>query len=132
MIPTNLSGFILAQQFYCPSQRVEFFCRDVLLVKWQGSAFTGRCPNESDTITIMPTQLSQSDVGNTTTCGIFTANITSLTETPIVNIFAVVVSLSFTATPTLNGTTVQCEDLDSGNQLEVDELLIVPGMKMLI
>ncbi len=93
---------------------------------WQGTAFTGQCPNESDTITVAA---AQAVVGSTTTCGIFIANVSHLNPSasvPGVNI--AIVSLTFRADVSLNGTTVQCEDIDLQNTLEVDELLDIPGI----
>ena len=117
--------FYIAQQLYCPGQDVELVCRDVAAVIWQGSAFTGQCPNnESDTITVIA---AQAVIGSTMTCGNFTANVTDLTPSFIPGLNIVGVSLTFRADVSLNGTTVQCDDADPTNSLEVDKLLDIPG-----
>ncbi len=95
---------------------------------WQGTAFTGQCPNESDTITVAA---AQAVVGNTTTCGIFIANVSDLTPSTVPGVNIVIVSLTFRADVSLNWTTVQCEDIDLQNTLEVDELLDIPGNPLL-
>ncbi len=104
---------------------MELSCRDVAVVIWQGSAFTGQCPNESDTITVLS---AQAVVGSTTTCGNFTANVTDLTPSAVQGVNIVDVNLTFRAGVSLNGTTVQCEDANPNNGLLVNKLLDIPGI----
>ncbi len=102
---------------------MELSCTDPLVVIWKGTAFTGQCTSENDTITVTA---AEAVVGNTTTCGNLTATVSSLTPG---NFGAVVgVSLTFVADVSLNGTTVECEDGDPTNALEINQLLDVPGI----
>ncbi len=105
---------------------MELSCTDTAAVIWQGSAFTGQCPSESDTITVLA---AQAVVGSITTCGNFTANVTDLTPSPTVPGLNIVdVSVTFRADVSLNGTTVQCEDANPNNDLLVNKLLDIPGI----
>ncbi len=97
---------------------MELSCTDTAAVIWQSSAFTGQCPNESDTITVLA---AQAVVGSTTTCGNFTANVTGLTPSPVQGLNIVAVSLTFRADVSLNGTTVQCEDTNPNDALLVKQ-----------
>ena len=113
-----------AQQLYCPGQTVELSCSDPVVVIWKGTAFTGQCPSESDTIAVLS---AEAVVGNTTTCGNFTTTVTSLTPGTF-GATIVDVSLTFRADVSLNRTTVHCEDSDPTNVLELNRLLDVPGI----
>lgn len=98
-------------------------CSDPLVVIWKGTAFTGQCLSENDTIAVLA---AEAVVGNTTTCGKFTATVISSTPGDFGNI--VDVSLTFEADVSLNGTTVECEDGDPTNAIEINQLLDVPGI----
>ncbi|XP_064393507.1 uncharacterized protein LOC135340988 isoform X1 [Halichondria panicea] len=124
LLRTVIRSYGNAQQLYCPGQNVELSCTDTAAVIWQGSAFTGQCPNESDTIIVIA---AQAVVGSTTTCGIFTANVTGLTPSAVQGVNIVDVSLTFRADVSLNGTTVQCEDANPNDALLVNELLDIPA-----
>ena len=105
---------------YCPGQTVELLCRNPGGVVWQGTAFTGQCENDNITVSA-----ALSAVRNTVTCGMFTANVTSLTPGTFVD--TVNVNLMFQTNVSLNGTTVLCEDSDPNAPLIVDQLLDIPG-----
>ncbi len=99
---------------------MELSCRNPGGVVWQGTAFTGQCENDNITVSA-----ALSAVGNTVTCGTFTANVTSLTSGTFVT--NVDVNLMFQTNVSLNGTTVLCEDSDLDAALIVDQLLDIPG-----
>ena len=102
-------GFHTLGQF-CPGERVSSFsCTTELTHAWSGSALAGQCPVINDVI-ILSTSLDEGP------CGIFTANVTSITPMMGGNT-QLSSTISFTASSDLDGTEVRCTD---GNQAEVE------------
>lgn len=110
---------------------MELSCDNGIAVIWQGSAMSGQCPSdtvsENNTITVL---LAASTVGDTTTCGNFTSNVTDLSPGVIMGTQIVTASLTFVADVSLNDTIVQCEDNEPTNTLEINQLLHLPGTNL--
>ncbi len=119
-----LSNFHAAQQLYCPGQNVDLSCEDATIVIWQGSALSGQCPPDNS-IRVLT---SSAVVGDNNTCGRFTSTVTDVRQGTVPGIFIVTATLTLVANASLNGTTVQCEDIDGNNALEIDQLLDIPGI----
>ena len=101
-----VSGFHTLGQF-CPGERVSSFsCTTELTHVWSGSALAGQCPTASPSNEIVLT--TALNVGDTVTCGIFTANITNIAT--IMGNILLSSTISFTASSDLDGTTVVCRD----------------------
>ena len=86
----------------CPNDPLPdpspFTCTSLLTHSWNGSAFTGQCP-DADIIDSIALNVNAASV----TCGIFTGAAT-------LNGQDLTSSLSFTPTASLNGSTIQCRD----------------------
>ena len=115
-----------AQQIHCPGDSVSISCTTTTLLIWQGSALTGQC-NENN---ILLYSLTVENISDTFVCGDFTATLTNLTSMTIGTTTQVILvsSLAVTATPSLDGTTITCNNLL--NTIE-NVQLTVPGMSVM-
>ena len=112
-----VSGFHTLGQF-CPGERVSSFsCTTEISHVWSGSALAGQCPTASPSDVIVLS--SALNVGETVSCGIFTANITNIAT--VMGDTLLSSTISFTASSDLDWTEVVCTD---GNQAEVESYSI--------
>ena len=118
MLTLFVSGFHTLGQF-CPGERVSSFsCTTELIHLWSGSALAGQCP--ANEIILTTASSATNEVGETVTCGIFTANITNIAT--IMGDILLSSTISFIASSDLNWTEVVCRD---GNQAEVENYPIM-------
>ena len=103
---------------------MDISCADDGIIIWQGSALSGQCPPDNEIAMLQ----NGAVVGDNTTCGRFTSTVTDIIPGSREGLFVVTANLTFVANTSMNGTTVQCEDGDLNNVLEVDQLLIIPGI----
>lgn len=103
-----------AQTLHCPGDPVSINCtRAVGFVLWSGSAFTGMCPDQNDTIRL-------DSMGQSASCGAFTATVTEFMPGQVAN--TIDSRLDFTAASDLNGAEIDCTD---GTDLDVMAILQV-------
>ena len=91
----------------------SFNCTTVIAHVWSGSALAGQCPSNETTLTTA--SVTTDEVGESNSCGIFTATITNIT--PVMGGLQLSSTISFTASSDLDGTAVVCRD---GGQNEVE------------
>lgn len=77
---------------------------------WGGSALSGQCPTDSNVINFNTNNITTNNIGDTFTCGVFYATINNITNQTVGAITTNNVSstLSFSATPSLDGTDIVC------------------------
>ena len=129
-IAVFLECYKSAQQIHCPGDPVSISCTTSSgLIIWRGSALNGQC-NENN-ILLRGDSLTEVNISDTFVCGNFTATLTNLSLWTIgqTSIVTLVSSLAVTATPSLDGTTITC---NNGAVNVEDVQLTVPGMSYVI
>ena len=117
-----------AQQIHCPGDTVSISCTSSALLIWRGSALNGQC--NQNNIVLEANSLTVENISDTFVCGDFTATLTNLTSETVgtTTIVTLVSSLTVTATPSLDGTTISCSDGVNNVQ---DVQLTLPGMSVM-
>ncbi len=108
---------------HCPGP-TTIDCTAATPVIWDGTAFNEQCPN-SNRILLQ----TNANVGEISSCGVFTVNVTGVNRdidsiTGDVLFTEIDSSLSFNAQPSLNGSIITCR---IGSNLNVNVQLLIPG-----